>query len=56
MEMNQWLDMGGYGIYVWPAYCITLLVFGINFLKPYLERNRIKKIIIRYWTEHRHES
>ena len=27
--MNDFLAMGGYGLYVWPAYGITLLVLAL---------------------------
>lgn len=33
--MNQflaWLNMGGYSLYVWPAYGLVGLVLGMNFL------------------------
>ena len=26
--MNEFLDMGGYGAFIWPAYGITVLVLG----------------------------
>jgi heme exporter protein CcmD len=28
--MKAFLDMGGYGIYLWPAYAVTLAVIGLN--------------------------
>lgn len=45
MNISQFLDMGGYGMYVWPAYCITLLVFVSNTIATLRERNRIKKMV-----------
>lgn len=39
------MSMGGYGMYVWPAYGITLLVFGINFFAALAEKKQIKKMI-----------
>ena len=32
MNLNHVLAMGGYGLFVWPAYCITLFVFGLNII------------------------
>jgi len=46
--MLEWLSMGGYGRYIWPAYIITLLVFVIVFVISCYERNRIKKIVKNY--------
>ena len=28
--MRQFLDMGGYALYVWPAYAITFAVVALN--------------------------
>jgi heme exporter protein D len=28
--MKDFLDMGGYAAYVWPAYAVTLLVLALN--------------------------
>ena len=42
------LSMGGYGWYVWPAYCVTLFVFGINLVIFAREKKQIKKTIQHY--------
>lgn len=46
--LNHLLTMGGYGVYVWSAYGITLGVFGINLIIDLRERQRVKKIIKQY--------
>jgi heme exporter protein CcmD len=28
--MRSFLDMGGYGIYLWPAYAMTFAVIALN--------------------------
>jgi heme exporter protein CcmD len=28
--MKEFLDMGGYAAFVWPAYAVTLAVIGLN--------------------------
>lgn len=28
--MAKFFEMGGYAIYLWPAYALTLLVLGLN--------------------------
>lgn len=28
--MSEFLDMGGYAAYVWPAYAVTFIVIGLN--------------------------
>ncbi len=30
--MNKFLDMGGYGAFVWPSYAITALVLAAVFI------------------------
>ena len=47
MNMSQLIHMGGYGFYVWPAYCITLFVFGFNLFLFVRERKQVKKILQR---------
>lgn len=39
--MNQFLAMGGYAAYVWPAYAIFLVVLLADALAPMLRRRRI---------------
>lgn len=48
---NQFISMGGYAIYVWPAYGITALVLLINLILPLRRKRKVlqalasKKII-----------
>ena len=37
--MIEFLNMGGYGIYVWPAYLIVAIVLIVNLIVP-LRRHR----------------
>ena len=37
--MIEFLNMGGYGIYVWPAYLIVAIVLVLNLVVP-LRRHR----------------
>ena len=30
--MMRFLHMGGYAVYVWPSYALTLIVIGLNIL------------------------
>lgn len=48
MQIMHLLNMNGYGIYVWPAYGITLVIFAINIIHSLREKNRIKKMIADY--------
>ena len=49
MQINQIISMGGYGIYVWPAYCITLGVLGLNLLTTFFEKRRVKNFVKNYY-------
>lgn len=49
--MNEWFSMGGYSMYVWPAYCITLIVFGLNIALSIREKNQVKKILQHYFSQ-----
>jgi heme exporter protein D len=39
--MADFLAMGGYGIYIWPAYAVFLVVFAIDAIAPRLRRKRV---------------
>ncbi|WP_017461235.1 heme exporter protein CcmD [Dyella ginsengisoli] len=39
--MNQFLAMGGYAVYVWPAYAVFLVVLLADALAPVLRRRRV---------------
>ena len=45
-SLNEFLTMGGYGAYVWPAYGLAALVVIANILLP-LKRLRGLKAAIR---------
>lgn len=38
--MSQFLAMGGYAAYVWPAYAVFFLVLLADFIAPLLRRRR----------------
>lgn len=52
MNIQQLFDMGGYGLYVWPAYGITLFVFGINLFLALYEKRQAKKMIAQFNNHH----
>jgi heme exporter protein CcmD len=41
-------NMGGYGVYVWTAYGLTLLAFGINLFLSLREKRQVRKTLQRY--------
>ena len=44
MEFSSWQDfvaMGGHGLYVWLAYGLTLVVIVFNVIQPMLRRRQI---------------
>ena len=50
--VNQFLTMGGYGQYLWPAYGMVLLVMGINIVLAIKKGRQIKKrLMMRYEQE-----
>jgi heme exporter protein D len=46
-SLNEALQMGGHGAYVWAAYGLTLLVLGINVIAPILKRRALIKELKR---------
>ena len=43
MSTDQFLDMGGYADYVWPAYGISAIILLIIFLQPIIRLKQTLK-------------
>lgn len=43
--MSDFLVMGGYGVYVWPAYTVFLLALLVDTFAPVLARRRMLKAL-----------
>jgi len=52
MNLHEIINMGGYGIYIWPAYFFTLGVFAVNIGLVVHETRRAKKILSHYFKRH----
>jgi len=50
-SLLAFIEMGGYGLYVWSAYATTLVVFAYNIVRPLLMRKEVirvqKKMLIQ---------
>ncbi len=42
-SLQAFLEMGGYGLYVWSAYGITLIVFAYSIIRPILMKRAVIK-------------
>jgi heme exporter protein D len=40
MSMQEFFAMGGYALYVWPSYGLTLIVLLANIIIPVLQRKQ----------------
>ena len=40
MNLNEFLHMGGYAVYVWSSYGIALVVLVLNVLLPIWQRKK----------------
>ncbi len=38
--MNEFIEMGGYGKFVWSAYAIWLIVMVINYVQPMIREKK----------------
>ena len=47
-SFNEFLAMGGHGVYVWSSYAIALVVLGLNILLPLRQRSRVLVEHARY--------
>ena len=50
MSFQEFIDMGGYGFYIWGSYFITLVVFVGLYISLKKQRNKLLKQLRR---EHR---
>ena len=39
--MREWFAMGGYAIYVWPAYAVFFVVLAWDWIAPVLRRRQL---------------
>jgi heme exporter protein D len=45
MSLSEFFNMGGYAVYVWSSYGLTLVVLVLNWLIPYQQhKQNIKKL------------
>lgn len=40
-QLQHFIEMGGYGIYVWPAYGITFAVLLMNIIVPCIRHRQL---------------
>ncbi|HEY4127280.1 MAG TPA: heme exporter protein CcmD [Gammaproteobacteria bacterium] len=41
-SLHEFLTMGGYAAYVWPAYAIAVIVVAVNAVAPSLRLRKLK--------------
>lgn len=42
-SLNEFLMMGGHGLYVWLAYGLSAAIIALNLIQPMLRRHRLIK-------------
>ncbi len=42
-SLHQFLHMGGYAAYVWPAYAITFFVLIVNVIIPIVRKRKLSR-------------
>lgn len=48
-QFMQWLNMGGYSMYVWPAYGLVGFVLVINMINIQRQKKRTKKMLDQWF-------
>ena len=43
MNVSEFLNMGGYALYVWSSYGLALVLLGWLFAKPLLDKKQLLK-------------
>ena len=52
---NDFVAMGGHGLYVWLSYGFFLIVIIWNLLMPVIQRSHVLKSTARYWRRRQSE-
>ncbi len=55
MSFHEFIDMGGYGFYIWTSYLITAVIFIGLFISLKMQKNRLIKQLRRR-NRHQQES
>lgn len=53
MDWAQALGMGRHGLYVWPAFGLTLVILGGLLLHGWLARRRLERDLRQRWRRER---
>ncbi len=53
VDWTQALSMGRHGLYVWPAFGLTLAVLGGLLLQGWLARRRLERTLRQRWRRER---
>ncbi len=53
MSFQEFIDMGGYGFYIWSSYLITAVLFIGLFISLKIQKNRLMKQLRR---RYRHQK
>jgi heme exporter protein D len=51
MNWSEFFAMGGYALYVWPAYGLMVLVLAFNLALPLRRRTEVVRKIRRLWAQ-----
>ena len=55
--MSEFLNMGGYAMFVWPSYGLTLIVLLLNWWLPYQQhKQNLKKLKRQYRQESKRDD
>lgn len=48
-KLINWLAMGGYSIYIWPAYGLVSIVLVMNLLGMKIQKNQTRKKLYQWF-------
>jgi heme exporter protein D len=51
MNWSEFFEMGGYALYVWPAYGLMAVVLAFNLVVPFRRRDEVIRKIRRLWAQ-----
>lgn len=50
-KIIEWLAMGGYAVYVWPAYVLVALMLAVGGITMTIQKRRMQKKLMQWFNK-----
>ena len=57
MSLSEFFNMGGYAVFVWSSYGLTLVLLVLNWVLPYMQhKQNLRKLTRQYRSDERRQE